>query len=454
MSAPLDLDQDVDLVAVSEVLNEHLSGALVQSAYEKLRGRERKRAWTLDHMMAFWVAVTLRTPESLSQALREASGVRNAGYPDLPETSKQAFFKRSSQLRWEFFAEVFRAFVESTCQAEPPRYAQHHLEVSKRFEGIFILDGSSLDGVARRLKITWKDNAVPLPGSILACYDLMRGTVRELLYTHTKRTGELTLAREAMRRLPPGSLLLGDRGYGTAKLLIDTSKAGHFAVFRKKRQLTAHDAEELSRVTQGDVTLQDLRVRLGTKVSTQARLIRLTTAEETYDFITNVLDPEQLSAQEIADLYRDRWEVERMFQDLKTVLNLKYFYCGNANAIAMQLYAAAIVYTALRIGQGRLAKAATIEPELISTGKLFPLLGATLATLTTLEYGFFRTQLANPGVALRKPDWREACKLRVKLGDILADKTRGSRIRTSRECGLANSRWRELPPPPGAADPP
>ena len=449
----IDRDQDVDLVAVAELLNTHLDGALVRNAYERLRGTERKRAWTLDHLMAFWVAVTLRAPPSLSHALREASASPASGYPHVP-ASKQAFFKRSHQMRWEFFAEVFRSFVRSTNETEPARFARHHVEIAEGFSRILVIDGSSLDSVARRLKITWQDEATPLPGSMLGCYDLMRGTLADLLYTPTKRKGELVLAREALERMPPGSLLLGDRLYGTPKFLNDVQESGHFGVFRKRPQVTVPERELLSRDIEAERTLEDWRVRLGTKVQATARLIRLTIGDKTYEFVTNILDPERLPAHAAADLYRDRWEVERMFQDLKTVLNLDCFYCGNTNAVALQLYASAIVYTGLRLGQGRIAAEASIEPERISTGKLFPLLAATTATLTTLEYGFFRTELANPEVALRKPDWREACHLKIRLGDILADKTRGKRPRRKRKYSPRPQRWRELPPPPGGPGPP
>ncbi|MEZ6027237.1 MAG: hypothetical protein R3E85_13800 [Planctomycetota bacterium] len=65
---------EIDLVGVTELLHEHLTGALVASAYEALREDERRRVWTLERMVAFWTAVILRAPPSLSAALREASG--------------------------------------------------------------------------------------------------------------------------------------------------------------------------------------------------------------------------------------------------------------------------------------------------------------------------------------------------------------------------------------------
>lgn len=448
MATP-DRDRKVDLVCVAEVLHEHLTGSLVAAAFEDLRDGERERVWTLQQMVAFWTAVILRAPKSLSQALREAAGDRSSGYPPV-ETSNQAFFQRCEHLRWEFFAEVFRAFVRSVSTHEPPRFAQPHRDVAARFDQVVILDGSHLDPVARRLKVTWGNTAAAMPGTILACYDLMRGTLADLRYSHTLKKGELVAAREVLEELPQGSLVLGDRLYGTPQFLEDVQESGLYGIFR--RQAWAHvevEAEIGSQAYEGG-TLEDRLVRLGKRARFPARLIRLVRGKKAYEFATNVLNPERLSASEIADLYRDRWEVERMFFDLKEVLNLHCFYCGNANAVAMQLYAAAIVHAAMRVAQGRIAAEAAIEPERISEAKLFPLLGATSATLVTLEMGFLLTEQANPDHRLRKPDWHGACCLEVPLWRILADESRGDRPRRTTYVTDWNERWRELPPPPGA----
>ena len=443
-----DRDHQVDLVCVAEVLHEHLTGPLVSAAFQELRNGERERIWTLQQMVAFWTAVILRAPKSLSEALREAAGDRSSGYPPV-ETSNQAFFQRCGDLRWEFFAQVFRAFVESVGTEEPARFAKHHREVAERFRRILILDGSNLEPVARRLKVTWGHSAAPIPGAILACYDLMRGTLADLRYSHTLKKGELVSAREVLEELPQGSLVLGDRLYGTPKFLSDAGDSGLYGIFRRQQWAHVDVQEELGRFDYGEGTLEDSAITLGKRAKLPARLIQLSLGEKTYEFATNVLDPEDLSATQIADLYRDRWEVERMFYDLKEVLNLNRFYCGNANAVAMQLYASAIVHTAMRIAQGRIAEEASIEPEDISQEKLFPLLGATSATLVTLEMGFLLTERANPGVKLRKPDWHAACHLQVPLWRILADKTRGKRPRDTRNAFEWGIRWTELPPPPG-----
>ena len=72
------------------------------------------------------------------------------------------------------------------------------------------------------------------------------------------------------------------------------------------------------------------------------------------------------------ELYPCRWDVERLFYDLKEVLNLHCFYAANPNAVAMQLYAAGMVYTAMRVAQAHVAQQAGIVPETISTEKFSP----------------------------------------------------------------------------------
>ena len=91
---------------------------------------------------------------------------------------------------------------------------------------------------------------------------------------------------------------------------------------------------------QGGRRSPTLRVRLIEKRSGDGGVLRLATTE---------LDPQKLPALAVLSLYRRRWTVERLFFDLKEVLNLRRFYAANTNAVGMQVYASAIVYAALRL---------------------------------------------------------------------------------------------------------
>lgn len=58
-------------------------------------------------------------------------------------------------------------------------------------------------------------------------------------------------------------------------------------------------------------------------------------------FITNRFD---LSADEIADLYKSRWAIELFFKWLKQHLNIKKFYAQSEQGVHNQVYIAMIVY--------------------------------------------------------------------------------------------------------------
>jgi len=53
------------------------------------------------------------------------------------------------------------------------------------------------------------------------------------------------------------------------------------------------------------------------------RLIVLKSGGKTYRALTNDMDPSHLSAEDIVALYPMRWTVERLFFQLKVVLNLR-----------------------------------------------------------------------------------------------------------------------------------
>lgn len=66
-----------------------------------------------------------------------------------------------------------------------------------------------------------------------------------------------------------------------------------------------------------------------------------------YYYLTNVLDPQQLSPQSVCDLYRRRWQIEDAFLLTKRLLGLSYLWVGGTNGVQMQVYATWIFYAVL-----------------------------------------------------------------------------------------------------------
>jgi IS4 transposase len=98
--------------------------------------------------------------------------------------------------------------------------------------------------------------------------------------------------------------------------------------------------------------LKDQRVRLSSQKGQQECPIdlRLVTIfdpikKHTYRFLTNNF---QLSPRTIADIYRDRWEVELFFKCIKQELLIKSFLGTSENAVRIQIYTAMIAVILVR----------------------------------------------------------------------------------------------------------
>lgn len=146
-------------------------------------------------------------------------------------------------------------------------------------------------------------------------------------------------------RQSKSSIVVFDRGVQkrkTFKKLADTSR---LFVTRIKTDAVYHCIEELSidaSDTNSSVTVQqDLIVQLqdgdSKKIKPHFRLIKATIkeSEEVIYFLTNIID---LSAYEIAAIYKQRWDIEPFFKFLKQHLNLTHLVARNINGIRVMIY--------------------------------------------------------------------------------------------------------------------
>jgi hypothetical protein len=437
-------ERRVDLARVVDVIHDHLTDALCDSVWRDVRSRERVRIWTLGHLARFWVMVVAFAPPSLRAALAEAQG-EPSGRFRAPKASDASFFRRCQRLRPAFAAELFRKFSAAVLGGVGAFERALH-PVRERFAAIEAVDASNLDRVRRRLKTLWKDAQVPLGGKILAFYDVCAGAVRDLVYEPQVGTSEFSLAVAALERVRKGTLLVGDRLYGVPKFAAACATQGIFLLGRLFSAVQVTRERRLSqRAYQGGV-LEDWQVIVGsgqTAEPQKARVIRWRTGRSMrLELITNVMEPQRLSAPEAMQVFRSRWKIERLFSDLKGVLNLKHLYAANPGSIALQLYMTAIVHTAMRACQARIAAQAKVEPEKLSTAKLFPKLALASSEVAAMRTTLVAVERMNPGLTFKKPGTEILKSASVPLSSVLVEP------RTSRKPKRIRRdlpKWRSLP---------
>ena len=82
--------------------------------------------------------------------------------------------------------------------------------------------------------------------------------------------------------------------------------------------------------------------------------------------MTTLLDATQYSAEDIAELYFKRWDVELSFRDLKTTMGMDVLRCQSPEMIRKEILMHFIAYNCIRRLMYEAAEEADIDPRIVS----------------------------------------------------------------------------------------
>ena len=157
----------------------------------------------------------------------------------------------------------------------------------------------------------------------------------------------------AMDEIPyqAGSFYIFDRGYNDFSRLFTIHKLGAIFIVRGKKNIKFKRVSWRRRLQ--DNVLSDSIIRFAgyyqeKDYPEELRLIKYWDKENKREFIflTNNFD---LTALEIAELYRQRWQIELFFKWMKSHLKIKHFYGTSFNAVKIQIYVAIITFCLVAI---------------------------------------------------------------------------------------------------------
>lgn len=144
-------------------------------------------------------------------------------------------------------------------------------------------------------------------------------------------------------------ILVQDRAYGKHARLDQFKDQNQNFVIRL-RDVELHQPRSLKRIQRLDSNISDdVTCQVGTKQSRTIHRYRVVTfcdhEGHSIRVVTNVMN---VSAEEIADMYKARWAIESFFHWIKGYLNLPNLFGNSKNAVFTQLFIALSVFVLLK----------------------------------------------------------------------------------------------------------
>ena len=258
----------------------------------------------------------------------------------------------SERLR-TFPAELFyRVLLESLPQMQQ-RWQARQRPLSQalawaleRFPDVLVVDGSTLDALLRKVDLLREGEGPVLAGRIAALVSAASLLPRQIWYEENSQAHDQTFWERAVASLSKGVLRLFDLGLTNYDWFDRLSLSNIWFVTRVK----SNAVYQVERILHSSAPLHDWVVRLGqgpTQCATLVRLIEIQIGGRWYRYLTNVLDPQLLPAEYVAELYGQRWRIEDAFNVVKRLLGLAYFWVGSINGVQVQVWATWILYAVL-----------------------------------------------------------------------------------------------------------
>ena len=197
---------------------------------------------------------------------------------------------------------------------------------------------------------------------------------------------------KTMKEIPyeSGSYYIFDRAYNNFKMLYKVHQIDAFLVVRAKKNLQYKSIKWKRRLPKNvlsDVTIELIGFYPKQYYPEQFRLVRYWDEEQKREFVflTNAM---HISALQVAELYKNRWQVELFFKWLKQHLKIKKFWGTTENAVRVQIYSAICTYCLVAIVQHDMQLDR-------STYEVLQILSISLTDKTLLRDLFDKTKFQN-----------------------------------------------------------
>lgn len=323
----------------------------------------RRRFFSKENIFWAFFSQVLDADGGCQEVVRKLQAYAAIKSDELPCSSTSAY----CQARLKFDQQSLEEILQHTSQ----RLQQ--MTDTGRLNGrrVIVVDGTGVsmpDTEANQ--VVWPQPANQKPGcgfpqaSICACFCLQSGALLSYAIGN-KKSHELPMLRRQIETFKAGDIFLGDKGFCSYFDVSSFKDRGVDSVITLARRIPATEVNAIKILGKDDLLMHWKKpVRSKASSYSQAdwkqlpetltlRQIKVTVTQpgfrvSSFYIVTTLLDAQVYSADEIAELYFQRWDVELFFRDIKTTMAMDILRCKTPDMVRKEIMMHLIVYNCIR----------------------------------------------------------------------------------------------------------
>jgi len=222
---------------------------------------------------------------------------------------------------------------------------------------IKMLDGNCIEATEHRLEVLRETSAGPLPGKSLVVYDPVTELAIDVFPCEDGHSQERSLLKQIVPTVEEQDVWVMDRNFCVRSFILSIKGQKGFFVVRQHAQLPYTELTAQKKVGQtetGDVYEHWIEVtdEKGKAHKLRRIVIKLNKATRDKDkelYIITNLPKKDADALLVSEVYRKRWNIETMFQELESYLHSEINTLGYPKAALFGFCVALVAYNTLSV---------------------------------------------------------------------------------------------------------
>ena len=314
--------------AMTRILAQDFIGSYLNRIFDDNREVQYDYVATFEGVAATVADVALNFSDNFNQAYKE--------HKEELEVSRQSFYAKTRGVEPAVSEAVVLHSAERAIEMqEALNFGTWELLPGYRCLSV---DGNVLAKSDKRLKVLREVKGAPLPGKIVARFDLQRQVFDRAYVLLDGHSQESTCCDRIVDDLAPRDVLIADRHYCIVPFLTKVAEASSFFAIRQHGRLKGvllGKRKRIGRISTGVVYQQEMKLSAADEAMTVRRItVELDEPTRDGDHVIHLLTnlPNEVAATVVAELYRHRWEEETAFNVLQMTLTCEHSGVGHPQA--------------------------------------------------------------------------------------------------------------------------